>query len=141
MAKIINIAADVRGLAATTTKKSTLNAMKDFLKKMLKNYYASCYENIEHLINQGIEGFNSYSSRIQINAHAAQMANLSEWYEGIDQCTSQKGLKEFLDKSDFWDGFCGGVEALDNYMAYIAEEDEKWIVRRIKKFLKKQCWG
>lgn len=133
MAKIINIAADVHELAATTTKKSTLDAMKDFLKKMLKHDYASCYENIEHLMNQGIEGFNSYSYRGLIDAHAAQMANLSEWYEGIDQCTSQKGLKEYLDESNFWDCFCGGVEALDEYMDYIAEEDEKWIVRRIKK--------
>lgn len=140
MAKIINIAADVRELAATTTEKSTLDAMKDFLKKMLKHDYAFCYENIGHLMNQGIEGF-EYSYRGLIDAHAAQMANLSEWYEGIDQCTSQKGLKEFLDKSNFWDGLFGGVEALDEHMTSMAEEDEKWIVRRIKKFLKKQCWG
>lgn len=133
MAKSTKNADDVRGLSATTTEKSTLDAMKDFLKKMLEYDYAFCYKNIKAIINQGIKGFNSCGGRKEIDAYAAQMRNLSEWYEGIDQCTSQKGLKEFLDESDFWDGFCGDFGALDDFMTSMAEEDEKWIVRRIKK--------
>lgn len=136
MAKKTETAVDVKELAATITEKSTLDAMKDFLKKMIKDDYSFCYENIKAIINQGVKSFDRCRYRKEFDAYGTQMVNLSEWYKGIDQCTSQKGLKEFLYKSNFWDGFCGGVEALDEHMTSMAKEDEKWIVRLIKKFLK-----
>lgn len=139
MANKTETAVDVQELTATPTR-STLDELKDFLKSLIKVDYAYNYRTIVTILDQGVEdlAFIRCNGKEEINCFADQIANLSEWYEGINQCTSQKELKEYLRKSNFADAFCGGIEGLYDYIDLVAEtyNFEKWIIQRVKKIFK-----